>query len=181
MKKTFYTAQSDIVLKKLKSQNCVYVKKKYIEKKYGKNLSKNIFIAYDWFVNEFKKRVDKPNLAEYPFWLFKDKNYAKTYGSSNLLKVNIDDNKIVLFDNHKWERVLSLNYVGDSLEEEKEFDKRLKKYGLQTGLDVFNSPLHIKLQKEIKESFKKIFDIDEKSNIRAASWCLKNDRINKLK
>lgn len=180
MKKILYTAQSDIVLKKLKSQNCVYVKKKYIEKKYGEKISKNIFIAYNWFVNEFKKRVDKPNLAEYPFWLFKDKTYAKTYGSSNLLKVNVDNSKIVLFDNHKWERVLSLNYVGNSLKEEKEFDKKLKKYGLQTGLDVFNSPLHIKLQKEIKESFKKIFEIDKNSTLRAASWSLKKDWIDSL-
>lgn len=177
MNKILYTAQSDIVLEKLKTNDCIYVKKEYIQKKYGKTLSKNIFIAYDWFVKAFKEKVDPPEKAEYPFWLFEDPRYAKSYGDANLIKLLIPENEVVLFDNHKWERVLNLNYVGKSKAEEKAFDQNLKKYGLQTGLDVFNSPLHISLKNKIKKSFEGIFEVNENSVVRAASWCLKKDWI----
>lgn len=177
MSKTLYTAQSDLVLEKLKANECIYVKKKYIQKKYGENLSKNIFIAYDWFVKAFKEKVNPPEKAEYPFWLFEDPRYAKTYGDANLIKLSIPTDEIIAFDNHKWERVLNLNYVGKSKAEEKAFDQNLKKYGLQTGLDVFNSPLHIGLKNKIKKSFERIFELEENSIVRAASWHLKNEWI----
>jgi hypothetical protein len=180
MNKTLYTAQSDLVLEKLKENDCIYVKKEYIQKKYGEDLSKNIFIAYDWFRKAFKEKVDSPEKADYPFWLFEDPRYAKTYGGAHLIKLSIPENEIVFFDNHKWERVLNLNFVGQSKTEEKAFDQNLKKYGLQTGLDVFNSPLHISLKTKIKKSFERIFELDENSVIRAASWYLKKDWMNEI-
>ena len=177
MPKILYTAQSDLVLEKLKANECIYVKKEYIRKKYGEDLSKNIFIAYDWFIKAFKEKVDPPEKAEYPFWLFEDPRYAKTYGDANLIELSISEDEIITFDNHKWERVLNLNYVGKSKAEEKAFDQDLKKYGLQTGLDVFNSPLHISLKKKIKNSFERIFEVDENSIVRGATWYLKNEWI----
>jgi len=179
MCKILYTAQLDIVLEKLKTSNCIYVKKEYIRKKYGEDLSQNILIAYDWFVKAFKEKVDPPESAEYPFWLFEDPRYAKTYGDANLIELYIPKDEIIYFDNHKWERVLNLNYVGESTAEEKAFDQNLKKYGLQTGLDVFNSPLHISLKNKIKKSFERIFELHENSVVRGASWCLKNEWIQK--
>jgi hypothetical protein len=177
LNKTFYTAQSDIVLEKLKAKDCIYVKKEYINKKYGDDLSKNVLIAYDWFVKSFKEKVNQPEEAEYPFWLFEDPRYAKTNGDANLVELSIPEDEIVTFDNHKWERVLNLNYVGKSKAEEKAFDQDLKKYGLQTGLDVFNSPLHIGLKNKIKKSFERIFELDENSVVRGATWCLKKEWI----
>lgn len=178
MSKILYTAQSDLVLEKLKTNECIYVKKEYIRKKYREDLSKNMFIAYDWFIKAFKEKVDPPEKAEYPFWLFEDPRYAKTYGDANLIRLSIPKDEIVTFDNHKWERVLNLNYVGGSEAEEKAFDQDLKKYGLQTGLDVFNSPLHMSLKDKIKKSFERIFELEENSIVRGASWRLKNEWIN---
>ena len=180
MNKILYTAQSDLVLEKLKENHCIYVKKEYIQKKYGKDISKNIFIAYDWFRKAFKAEVKPPEKAEYPFWLFEDPGYAKSYGAANLIRLSIPENEIVFFDNHKWERVLNLNYVGESKAEEKAFDQSLKKYGLQTGLDVFNSPLHISLKNKIKKSFNRIFELEDHSVVRAASWCLKEEWIDEI-
>jgi hypothetical protein len=170
-----YTAQSGIVLDTIQEKEISYVKKEYIKAKYGEDISKIILIAYDWFAKEMEKKIDKPENAEYPVWLFKNKKYALTYGADNLLNLNIPEKEVILFDNRKWERVLNLNYVGNSLEEEKEFDRKLRNYGMQTGYDVFKSPLHIKLKKEIKDSFSRIFDIEDKSIVKGASWCLKKE------
>jgi len=124
LNKILYTAQSDIVLEKLKENDCIYVKKEYIGKKYGDDLSKNVFIAYDWFVKSFKEKVNQPEEAEYPFWLFEDPRYAKSYGAANLMKLTIPEDEVVLFDNHKWERVLNLNYVCKTESEKKAFDQK---------------------------------------------------------
>jgi len=48
-------------LKKQKKKNGVtYIKKEYIKAKYGNDISKIILTAYDWFVKEMKKKVDRP-------------------------------------------------------------------------------------------------------------------------
>ncbi|MDW7667327.1 MAG: DUF3841 domain-containing protein [Bacillota bacterium] len=172
-----YTAQSNIVVKTIKENEVSYVKKEYIETKYGNEISKIILIAYDWFVKEMERKIGKPEKAEYPVWLFKNKKYALTYGADNLLNLNIPEKEVILFDNRKWERVLNLNYVGNSLDEEKEFDRKLRNYGMQTGYDVFKSPLHINLKKQIKDSFSRVFEMEDKSIVRGASWCLKKEWI----
>ena len=70
-KVTMWAAQTQTVLDVINTDGVSYVKKEYIDKKYGETAW--IFkMAYDFFIRRFQMKVDKPDEAESPVWLYMD-------------------------------------------------------------------------------------------------------------
>ena len=66
-----WAAQTQIVWRTVQQDGVSYVKKEYIDKKYGETAW--IFrTAYDFFIRRFQMKVDKPEEAESPVWLYLD-------------------------------------------------------------------------------------------------------------
>lgn len=172
-----YTVQRNIVIQQLIKVGTSHVKREYIIKKYGLKVSKYILIGYDWFIQQMDKQISKPYQNNYPIWCFKDPRYAKKYGDGKCLILEVPEDSVLLFDNHGWERILNLSYIGDSKIDEQVYDQKIQRYGLSSGMDAFDTSFYPQIQREIKESWKRVFDVSADSVIRGALWQLKNDWV----
>jgi len=101
-------------------------KKRYIEQKYGSE-AKIFLKAYDFFVKEAKKIVQKPNDAEYPFWAAADPKTALSGGGGFLIRLKVPKDKVIFFDKKKWNQILNLSYIADDQEDLKKHKKNFKK------------------------------------------------------
>lgn len=171
-----YSAQREIVLNTIEETGNYFVKGKFIKQKYGE-VAGVMFNAYDWFVKEMIRVVDKPLEAEYPVWHSVDAKYLHMDHETKLITLSIPDEKVILFDNHGWERVLQMNYVGESIEDEMTFDRGLKAKGIDDGYKVFTTPYYPLEKQEIIKSWKRIFDVSESRAVRAASWNIKKSWV----
>lgn len=173
-----WTQQSKIVKNKLSKKGRTIVKKRYIKNKYGSEAE--IFLtAYNFFVSEAKKILDKPEDAEYPVWAAVDKQTALSGSSGYLFKLKVPEDKVILFDADKWNKILNLKYLPKNNQDYKEHQKKLAKYGIKSDMDIILSPHYPKLKEEIKDSWKCIFDdnLHNIKKIRAALWELRSEWV----
>ena len=175
-KLVLYTAQTEIVFESLEKTGEYFVKKEYIEKKYGE-VAFIMLHAYDWFVSIFKEKVFKPETGEYPVWLFSDPKYAKVSSLQKVIKLEIPKDEVILFDNRGWERILSCSYVGIDRSDEDKFDNKMRLQGIDCGFTAFEKPFYPQIKSEIKNSWNRIFDIDKDNVLRGATWMLKKEWI----
>lgn len=174
--KIFYAAQSKIVIDTIRAKGEYIVKKEYIEKKYGE-VAHIMLRAYDWFIKRFEKKVVKNEYAQYPIWLYEDPKYSKVHFSQKILKLKIPINEILEFDNTKWEKILSQEYIGLSKKDEMDFEEKMRRQGVDCGCKVFENSFYPLLKREIENSWNRLFDIDEESIVQAASWIIKEEWI----
>jgi hypothetical protein len=104
-----WTQQSKKVKELLFDQQRLTVKKRYIEQKYGSE-AKIFLKAYDFFIKEAKKIVQKPNDAEYPFWAAADPQTALSGGGGFLIQLKVPKDRVIFFDKKKWNQILNLSY-----------------------------------------------------------------------
>ena len=152
-----WTQQSKKVKDLLVKQQRLTVKKSYIEQKYGSE-AKIFLKAYNFFVKEAKKIVEKPKDAEYPFWAAADPQTALSGGKGVLIKLKVPQNKVVFFDKKKWNKILNLSYIADDQEDLKKHKETLEKYGINDDSEIILSPHYPVLKNKIKKSWNKLFE-----------------------
>lgn len=179
-----WTQQSKKVKNLLFKQQRLIVKKRYIKQKYGSE-AKIFLKAYDFFVNEAKKIVGKPEEAEYPFWAAAEPQTALSGGSGFLIKLIVPQDKVIFFDKKKWNQILNLSYIADDQEDLNQHKKILKKYGITDDSEVVLSPHYPVLKDKIVKSWKKLFEgknegfTSEKNG--AAIWELREEWIEEIR
>ena len=172
-----WTAKEVIVLETVEIDGVSFVKKEYIDKKYGETAW--IFkTAYSFFCKEAEKRIPKPEQAESPIWIFADEEAVFKSVGNTLLKLSIPKEEIIFFDLRDWNKILNLNYLGTD-EEETEFNNKMKQQGVKDNLDVIKSPFYPLLKKELTDSWKKLFTSQKlcKKYTEGAVWQLKKEWI----
>ena len=178
-----YTVQTKAVADCIERLGYSVVKKEYIEKKYGE--SSWVFDeAYGFFRCASESMGFFPSEgAESPIWLFASKKWLYGELGSFLIEAAFSPERLLIFDREKWQKVLSLSYIGRDEEDEKRFSKSLDRAGIQSGFEVFSTPFYPLFKAEIKRSRERIFDTENTSpeNIQAAVWKLKKDDIVSLK
>ena len=84
-----WTAKEDIVLETVERDGVSFVKKEYIDKKYGETAW--IFkTAYSFFCKEAEKRIPKPEQAESPIWIFAEETEFNNKIKQQGVKDNLD-------------------------------------------------------------------------------------------
>lgn len=170
-----WAAQTQIVWRTVQQDGVSYVKKEYIDKKYGETAW--IFrTAYDFFIRRFQMKVDKPEEAKSPVWLYLDPKWASAGPGTVLMKLEVPENQIVYFDMRRWSEVLNLSFVGEGKEE---FEKELQRQGVRDSMEVFSKPFYPLLKNKIQRSWDRIFEIEnvEPQYIQGAVWCIKKEWI----
>lgn len=174
-----WAAQTEVVWEIIQQDGVSYVKKEYIDKKYGETAW--IFqVAYDFFIRKFQEKVAKPNEAESPVWLYADPKWTSAGPGTVLMKMEVPEDEILFFDLRKWSEVLNLSYAGDDREV---FEKELKRQGIKDALDIFAKPFYPLLKRKIVNSWEQIFeikDVDEQY-LQGAVWCIKREWIKEVK
>lgn len=183
-----YTSQSKIVAGDLMQNGVTFSKRAYVEKKYEESAA--IFVqAYSWFVSEAIKYVPRPEGAEYPYWVFPDLYNVEQHGGDELLRMQVPLDEVIFFDMFDWNRILSLQYLGETAEEEKAFREKIADYGIKRESDILLTGFYPSLKREVQESWKKLFRHHEKikggntegvNHVQAALWCFKKEWLIKV-
>ena len=180
-----YSPQSEIVINNLENNGVCFSKKKYVVKKYEE--SAPIFVAaYDWFIMEAKKYVQMPQGAEYPYWAFKDLNNIDQSTGNKLLEIQVPKDEVIFFDMYDWNKILCLEYIGETDEDEEKFQQMLEDRGIKRAGDIILTNFHPDLKRQVEESWKRLFrhheDIMEGKtkaveSIQAGLWQLRKEWI----
>ncbi|MBU5440104.1 DUF3841 domain-containing protein [Tissierella sp. MSJ-40] len=180
-----YSSQSHVVVNTLESDGVCFSKKKYVVKKYEE--SAPIFIAaYDWFVMEAKKYVSKPEGAEYPYWAFKDLYNVEQSEDSKLLEMNVPVDEVIFFDMYDWNKILRLQYIGETEEDEAQFRQMLAHRGIRKESDIILTNFYPDLKRQVQNSWKRLFNHHENikqgntkgiGSVQAGLWQLKKEWI----
>lgn len=174
---TVWTAKEAVVMEAIERDGVSYVKKEYLDKKYGETAW--IFnTAYEFFVKEAEKRVSKPDEAESPIWVFKDEAAVFKSSGATLLKLNVPKEEIIFFDLRDWNKILNLGYLGTE-EETARFAQKLKTQGMKDSLEIFKSPFYPLLKRELVDSWNKLFDREKLCDkyVEGALWMIKKEWI----
>lgn len=175
-----WAAQMPVVLEKLERDGVSYVKREYIDKKYGE-VAWVFKTAYDFFIQKFRKMVEKPEQAESPVWLYKDPKWAGANQGVVMMKLGIPKDQVVYFDTRKWSQILNLSYLGDETEKV-DFEREMKGQGVNDVYDIFAKPYYPILKSKVIKSWDRLFDIEEVEEcyLQGAVWYLKKEWIREV-
>lgn len=180
---TVWSAQAEIVINTINQTGIYHVNKDFILKKYA-DISKLFLEPYDWFISRVNKIIPPPVGAEYPIWVYSSLENVANYGTGDLIiEAQIPMDKIILFDQEKWLRILNFSYIPQDLEDDKSFKKTLSDYGMQHGSQAYTSNFYPDLKREIVKSWDRLFDesIRLSNNNMGALWEIKKDWIINIK
>ena len=151
-----YTSQSKIVVDILKEEEHLFVRREFIEKKYGE--VSNIFLeAYDWYSYKAKDIVKKPQGAGYPVWAFTEAEYAGYYPGSYLITLEVPIKEIIFFRMEDWNKILNLSYLAKDEKDQEKFNIKIKDYNISNESDAFTKPFYPHIKSEIIKSWDNLF------------------------
>ncbi len=173
-----WTCQSKVVLDTVMNDGVYHVKREFVAEKY-QEVSKIFLTAYDWFVANAKRIVKKPEDADFPVWTWRDPKYLEHFDDSVILLLEIEIDKVILFDSGKWNKILNLSYIPKDKDDRLKFSQELEKYNISDDSTAYMSNFYPQLKSKIKRSWNRLFDEDIKiSGIdQAAIWEIRKDWI----
>lgn len=183
-KVTLWTRQDQRFLDVIEKEGVFHTKREYIIEK-NDTLSDYYLTLYDWFVAEADRRVPRPEGAQYPIWCSISDEYMLRGAHGNvLLELSIDKDKILYFNSLKWDLVLNHTYIAKDKEDAERFAQKLSDHGIRNSfsfLSDVNQRFYPELTREVKESWKRIFDVDlermDAFEIQANIWEIRREDI----
>lgn len=180
-----YTVQTEQVIEIINQSGCYYVKKRFVAKKYGE--VKDVFLnAYSWYTRQAAVIVQKPDEAESAVWTFLNNKYVEKHQGAAILRLKVPIEKAVYFRMSDWNKILNLRYLGNDVEEEHAFTKKLAQQGIRYEGDVYNLPYYPQLKKQLVNSWQRLFRYDQQikhdgtvrfEDMQAGLWCIKKEWV----
>ena len=177
-----YSAQTALVREVLLRDGVCFSRASYVERKYGE--SAPIFLtAYRWFAAEAAKLVPPPPGAELPYWAFRDLYSVEPSGDGRALALDVPRDQAVFFDLYDWNKMVRLEYIGETEAEERVFRRELRDRGL-TGRDVMLTQFYPELRQAVLASWRRLFrhheairagDLTGVGGVQAALWQLRRE------
>lgn len=163
-KKIIYTRQHANALNILNKEGVFRVRPQWIQQKYG-DISDHFLKSYDWLSAESAKRIPRPAGVSYPIWCNISEDYMlREVPGEVVFKLSIDADKILYFDSLKWDMILNEMYLPADPEDDAAFLEELARRGIANQF-VLLSPsvarFHPDLVKRVRESWKRLFTIDD--------------------
>lgn len=166
MKVSLFTRQHIKSLSYLEKDGIFYAKREFLEEKFG-DLTPFFENMYQYFNQEAEKRVSRPPQAALPIWCSISKEYClQPIEDTVVYELLVDERKVIYFDGLKWDYVLNHHYVPKDPEDLKRYESEMRKKGF-SEIDEYSFFIsdHLRLcydeKQEIKQSWKRIFDIEE--------------------
>ncbi len=177
MNMTMWTAQTDAVMDVLRRDGVVRVQNRFIDQKYGDTAW--IFrTAYRFLSTEMAAVVQQPEGAQSPFWLFGDPKWTNSGVGSTILKLEVPQDQLVLFDRRDWSQILNLDFLGTQ-EQKQKFEEKLRRSGLQDTMPVFQTAFYPLLKREILHSWKTLLQkpLPQTEYLQGACWELRSQWV----
>ena len=183
-----YSVQTNSLIKIIEKHGACFSKKDFIISKYEE--SAPIFVAaYSWFSKEADKIVPRPDKAEFPYWAFTDMKNLEKFSDSSILELYVPINEVVFFNMYDWNKILKLQYIGESENEEKNFRSLLSEYGIKHDSDLILTNFYPELKKQVMDSWSHLFFYHNQikngnfscvQSVQAALWQIRYEWINNI-
>ena len=180
-----YSSQSQTVWGILHRDGVCFSKREYVQQKYEE--SAPIFLTvYDWFCSQAQKLLPRPEGAEYPYWAFRDLYSVSGSPDNQIRQLQVPAQEGIYFDVYDWNRLLTLQYLGENQEDEANFRRTLQEYGVRRPADVMLTNFYPDLKRQVLESWKRLFrhharilagDDTGVGSVQAALWQLREEWI----
>lgn len=181
-KTILFTSQDARSLDILEKEGRFINKREYIEE-HMEDISPLILSCYDWFVNEAKKRVPKPDDVEYQVWCsVSAKNCMRPYEGEVAYVLEVPDEEILFFSGARWDYVLNLHYVPENDDDLKTYEKEMKSKGYKNTYEFIQgryANIYPNEVKRIKDSWHRIFEFSGWNifEIQANLWQIKKEWV----
>ena len=182
---TLYTRQNDKTLRQLKRDGRIINHRAYVEMHFG-DIAPLFMESYDWFTKEAAKRVPKPGDVHAPIWCsISPDNCLKPIEGTVVYVLEVPEDKVMYFDDVKWDYVLNRIYLPDDEEDEKAYKQHLKDIGVSNGFEFFQGRykgMYPEEEARIRESWKRAFRIDNWTifNVCGNIWEIKREWVKRI-
>lgn len=182
---TLYTRQNDKTLYQLQREKRIINQRVYVELHFG-NIAPLFLDSYDWFTSEASKRVAKPEDVDAPIWCsISVENCLKPIEGTVVYKLEVPKEKVIYFDEAKWDYVLNRIYLPKDAEDEKAYKNYLKELGIKNGFEFFQGRYkgqYPEIEQRIRESWKRVFEIDHWTifNVCGNLWEIREEWLKKI-
>lgn len=159
-----FTRQNDKTLPQLERDGRVINNRLFVQLHLG-DISPYFLKKYDWLTLEAARRVPKPDDVHAPIWCsVSSKSCLAPIPGTVIYVLEVPLEKVLFFDNCKWDYVLNQVYIGKDDKDLAEYEDYLKKIGLNSRFDFCKDDIRRMYPQEIKkitDSWIRIFDIDK--------------------
>lgn len=172
-----WTNQTPVVVDDFTKNGVSFVKKEYIRQKYGE-VAWVFETAYSFMRPKMSAVLPKPDGAESPVWMYRDKIWVPRQAGSCRLRLLVPSDELVLFSLKRWQKILALSYIGTE-EETQKFNAELERAGIKNSMQLFSTAFYPVQKKKVTDSWQNILDIsdvDEKYQ-QGATWCIKKEWV----
>ncbi|MEG1642100.1 MAG: DUF3841 domain-containing protein [Synergistaceae bacterium] len=180
-----YTRQNDKTLHALETKKRIINVREYVKLHFKEDAT--LFLeSYDWFTQEAQKIVAKPDDVTAPIWCsISSENCRRPIPGTVVYILEVPKEKVIYFDETKWDRVLNRIYIPTDEKDNEEYEKRLQKKGIANKFEFFIGKyknIYPEENEIIKKSWNRIFKIDNWSiyNVCGNIWEIKSEWVRKI-
>ena len=180
-----YTRQNDKTLNSLEKKGRIINERMYVQLHFGPDA--DLFLdSYDWFTKEAQKRLKKPEDVSAPIWCsISTKCCLRPIENTVVYVLKVPEDKVIYFDNLKWDYVLNRIYIPKDAEDAKKYSKHLKELGVADGFSFFAGKykgMFPEEEERIRKSWIRAFEIDEWSpfNVTGNIWEIRAEWVKKI-
>jgi len=179
-----FSVQRNDVVDIIMRDGVSYSKKEYVKRKYEESAA--IFLtAYTWLAKEATKYVPKPERGELHYWAFENTHDFERHSGSSVLIMDVPIQECILFDLYDWNKILKLEYIGESRQDEQRFHEHIHNMGIKHDSDIMLTAFYPQLKQEIEKSWQRLFQYQAQlvkgerpvASVEAALWQIKKSWI----
>ncbi len=184
-KVTLWTRQDLKSLKELESKGVLRITRQHVDEKFD-IIADYITKLYRWFVEAASQRVPKPPDVEFPIWCsVSEENMLRPTEDTVVYVIEVDESQVIYFDSIKWDYVLNHLYIPKDEEDAIAYREEMKRRGHKDVYSFFDprtAHFYSREQKEIMDSWPRVFEIDEWNifRVQANIWEIRRDMIKSL-
>ncbi|HZK10373.1 MAG TPA: DUF3841 domain-containing protein [Clostridia bacterium] len=177
-----YTRQHENSIYELEQKGRITNKEIYI-KLHMRDIAPFFLEKYSTFTQMAQKRLPRPKDVNYPIWCSVSKeNCLRPIEKELVYALRVPKKELIYFDGGKWDFVLNNLYLPKNKEDEAAYLRELKKYGINNSFELLldkNKGIYLIFEKRIKESWERIFDIDDWNPfiVQANLWQIKEEWV----
>lgn len=184
-KVTLYTRQHENSLYELDKKGIITNKEIYV-RMHMRDISDFFLEKYRLFVKMAEKIVPRDEATEYPIWCTVSKKYClRPIDKEVVYELEVPKEEIIYFDGAKWDLVLNNLYIPIDKEDGENFSKEIAKLGVTDSFSFIDGKykgMYPEIEKKIRDSWKRIFIIDQFSeiSIQANLWKIKGEWVKRI-
>lgn len=184
-KVTLYTRQHENSLYELDKKGIITNKEIYV-RMHMRDISDFFLEKYRLFVKMAEKIVPRDEATEYPIWCTVSKKYClRPIDKEVVYELEVPKEEIIYFDGAKWDLVLNNLYIPIDKEDGENFSNEIAKLGVTDSFSFIDGKykgMYPEIEKKIRDSWQRIFIIDQFSeiSIQANLWKIKGEWVKRI-